>query len=68
MTSRNLFFNLLKEDFKRRLWVFILAAVVFFGTFGVAFTMVLERWVESYSERNLSIFSNLSNLWANSCS
>ena len=54
MTSRNLFFNLLKEDFKRRLWVFILAAVVFFGTFGVAFTMVLERWVESYSERNLS--------------
>ena len=54
MTSRNLFFNLLKEDFRRRLWVFILAAVVFFGTFGVAFTMVLERWVDSYSDHNLS--------------
>lgn len=49
MTSRNLFFNLLKEDFRRRLWVFILASVVFFGTFGVVFTMVIERWADSYN-------------------
>ena len=49
MTSKNLFFNLLKEDFKKRLWVFILASVVFFGTFGVVFTMVLERWVDNYN-------------------
>ena len=49
MTSKNLFFNLLKEDFKKRLWVFILASVVFFGTFGVVFTMALERWVDSYT-------------------
>lgn len=48
MTSRNSFFNLLKEDFKRRLWVFVLAAVVFAGTFLLAFTMCLQHWVESY--------------------
>lgn len=53
MTSKNLFFKLLKEDFRRRLWVFILASVVFFGTFGVVFTMVLERWVDNYTENVL---------------
>lgn len=48
MTSKNSFFNLLKEDFKRRLWVFVLAAVVFAGTFILAFTMCLQHWVGSY--------------------
>ena len=57
MTSRNLFFNLLKEDFRRRLWVFILAAVVFFGAFGVVFTMMLEHWVENYSGVTYDSFS-----------
>jgi len=62
MTSRNLFFNLLKEDFRRRLWVFILAAVVFFGTFGVAFTMVLQNWVENYkhAQANVSVSDSFS--------
>lgn len=48
MTSRNLFFNLVKEDFKRRLWAFILASLVFFGTFGVAFTMLIQNWADNY--------------------
>ncbi|MBE5950394.1 MAG: hypothetical protein E7260_02230 [Lachnospiraceae bacterium] len=52
MTSRNSFFKLLKEDFRRRLWVFILASVVFFGTFGVVFTMVLQQWVDNYTRQN----------------
>ncbi len=49
MTSRNSFFNLLKEDLHRRLWTLILAVLVFFGTFGVAFTMVIQNYVSRYS-------------------
>ena len=49
MTSRNLFFNLLKEDFRRRLWTFILASLVFFGTFPIVFTMMLQSWVSDYT-------------------
>lgn len=50
MTSRSSFFNLLKEDFRRRLWTFILASLVFFGTFVIGFTMVLQGWVANYSD------------------
>ena len=49
MTSRNSFFNLLKEDLHRRLWTLILSSLVFFGTFGVAFTMVIQNYVGRYS-------------------
>ena len=49
MTSRNSFFNLLKEDLHRRLWTLILASLVFFGTFVVAFTMVIQNCVDRYS-------------------
>ncbi len=49
MTSKNLFFNLLKEDFRRRLWTFILSSLVFFGTFGIVFTMVIQNWVTQFS-------------------
>ena len=49
MTSRNSFFNLLKEDFRRRLWTVILSSLVFFATFVVAFTMVLQNLVSDYS-------------------
>ncbi len=48
MTSRNSFFNLMKEDFKRRLWVFILASLVFFATFIVAFTMYEQNIADNY--------------------
>ena len=49
MTSRNSFFNLLKEDLHRRLWTLILSSLVFFGTFVVAFTMVIQNMVGRYS-------------------
>lgn len=49
MTSRNSFFNLLKEDLHRRLWTLILSSLVFFGTFVVAFTMMVQNYVGSYS-------------------
>ena len=52
MTSRNSFFNLLKEDFRRRLWTFILASLVFFGTFPIVFTMMLQSWVANYIDND----------------
>lgn len=52
MTSRNSFFNLLKEDLQRRLWTLILSTLVFFGTFGVAFTMIMQNYVGRYSRDN----------------
>ena len=52
MTSRNSFFNLLKEDFRRRLWTFILASLVFFGTFPIVFTMMLQSWVSNYKDND----------------
>lgn len=50
MTSKNSFFNLLKEDLHRRLWTLILSSLVFFGTFGVAFTMLIQNYVGRFSE------------------
>lgn len=41
MISRSLFFNLLKEDGKRRLWSIALAFLVFFFTFPVKTALVL---------------------------
>lgn len=49
MTSKSSFFNLLKEDIRRRLWTLILASLVFFTTFVVAFTMVLQNYYDSFS-------------------
>ncbi len=49
MTSRNSFFNLLKEDLHRRLWTLILSSLVAFGTFVVAFTMVIQNHADRYA-------------------
>lgn len=54
MTSRNSFFNLLKEDLHRRLWTLILSSLVFFGTFMVAFTMIIQNYVARYSRPSYS--------------
>ena len=59
MTSRNSFFNLLKEDFRRRLWTVILSSLVFFATFVVAFTMVLQNLVSNYSRASLNYTSEM---------
>jgi len=55
MTSRNSFFNLLKEDLHRRLWTLILSSLVFFGTFVVAFTMVIQNYVGRYSRASYGL-------------
>lgn len=43
MTSKNLFFNLMKEDLRRRIWTVILASIVFFFSMPVAVTMLLQN-------------------------
>ncbi len=52
MTSKNSFFNLLKEDLHRRLWTLILSSLVFFATFIIAFTMILQNYVSRYDGGN----------------
>lgn len=47
MTSKNLFYNLMKEDFKRRLWTVALSFLVFFFALPVASAMITGRWSES---------------------
>ena len=50
MTSRSLFFNLLKEDGKRRLWSIALAFLVFFFTFPVKTALVLGEHMRRNGE------------------
>ena len=47
MTSKNLFFNLMKEDIKRRLWAVALSFLAFFFSLPVAVAMIAGRWNES---------------------
>lgn len=45
MTSKNLFFNLMKEDLRRRLWAIILASIVFFFFMPVATIAILQHYL-----------------------
>lgn len=45
MTSKNLFFNLMKEDSKRRLWTFALTSLVFFFMFPVWAALLVSRYL-----------------------
>lgn len=45
MTSKNLFFNLMKEDLRRRLWAVILASIVFFFFMPVAAITILQHYL-----------------------
>lgn len=50
MTSKNLFFNMMKENFKQRLWSVALIALVFFFTFPVSTALRLSnssRWMDA---------------------
>ena len=47
MTSRNLFFRLLKEDFKRRLWSFAISCLVFFLALPIGMGLALSYYYES---------------------
>ena len=42
MTSKNLFFKLLKEDFKIRLWTFVISCLTFFFSLIVATAMMIS--------------------------
>ena len=42
MTSKNLFFKLLKEDFKIRLWTFVVSCLTFFFSLIVATAMMIS--------------------------
>ncbi|MDO4788919.1 MAG: DUF6449 domain-containing protein [Johnsonella sp.] len=48
MTSKNLFFNLMREDLKRRLWSIALCVLIFFFSFPVASALMIS----SYSKQN----------------
>ena len=43
MTSKNLFFKLLKEDFKIRLWTFVVSSLIFFFSLVVATAMMVSN-------------------------
>ncbi|WP_099467595.1 DUF6449 domain-containing protein [Konateibacter massiliensis] len=48
MTSRSLYFNLLWEDMKRRIWTISLSMLVFLFVFPIQTLMRLERWEKAF--------------------
>ena len=59
MTSKSLFFKLLKDDLKRRIWTIALATVVFFLSFPIACAILLGNYVE-YTDREV-VYNRLIN-------
>lgn len=55
MTSRNLFFKLMKEDLRKRLWTIILASVVFFFAFPVASAVLIQYSLSSYGYMDMTV-------------
>lgn len=53
MTSKNLFFKLQKEDFKRRLWVAALSMLVFFLSGPVLLALVIESMARNIRTVNM---------------
>lgn len=49
MTSKNLFFNLMKEDAKRRLWMLAMTAVTFFFVFPVRAALLVSDYTKLYT-------------------
>lgn len=47
MTSRSLFFKLLMEDLRRRVWAAALSLVVFFFSLPVALALMMEKTIDS---------------------
>lgn len=68
MTSRSLFFNLINEDIKRRLWAVTLAFLMFFFSLPVAIAMILGDYVKrdsvkAYMISELQQFLGFQNGW-----
>ncbi len=49
MTSKNLYFKLLKEDFKIRLWTFVVSCLTFFFTIIVATAMMISNYSDDFN-------------------
>lgn len=45
MTSKNLFFNLMKENTKQRLWTVALISLIFFFTFPVQTALLISSYL-----------------------
>lgn len=60
MTSRNLFFKLMKEDFKRRLWAVTLIGLACFFMYPVAAAFLADSIEQygPYSDRGMEIYKN----------
>lgn len=54
MISKNLFFNLMKENIKRRIWVLALGMLVFFFAFPVVMMMRVQVLAEMLKNHNLA--------------
>lgn len=52
MTSKSLFFSLMREDIKHRLWVLILSSIVYFFALPVIVTMMLQNYMGSWMYAN----------------
>ncbi|WP_097006365.1 DUF6449 domain-containing protein [Lacrimispora amygdalina] len=68
MTSRNLFFNIIKEDIKRRLWAVTLTFLLFFFSLPVSVAMILgdfikEEQKKAYVISELQHFLGFQNGW-----
>lgn len=46
MTSKNLFFNIMKEDLKRRLWTVALISLFFFFTFPISVAVMVSSYMK----------------------
>ncbi|MGC6175606.1 DUF6449 domain-containing protein [Lacrimispora sp. 38-1] len=55
MTSKSLFFNLIKEDGKRRLWAVTLAFLMFFFSLPVAIAMIIGEFLKQEESRAFMI-------------
>lgn len=55
MTLKNLFFKLIREDAKRRLWVLALSVIMFFFTFPVNISLMISR----YTYRGMDNFDDV---------
>ncbi len=62
MTSKNLFFNLMKEDAKRRLWTIALAFLAFFFSFPVRNALVVSEYLKQSEVNYPNIIADL-NEW-----
>ncbi|RKJ52982.1 hypothetical protein D7X25_13510, partial [bacterium 1XD42-8] len=55
MTSKNLFYNLWKENIKRRVWVMALSLIVFILVLPIYSAMSIEHWMQNLAREMTTI-------------